>query len=182
MHSMNPGAVQESLDGFGGSRSQSMPLLSVWGQHQAQQQWGQQQQQQPPPTQAAQQQQFQQQQLTNQQMQQQQYQNPRPFEVPLNDVAPKRDRIAGPQSPEEDVPQQKSGKRSRGNTYRAPREVKQTVTSVMGSLVGGAFQQSNGTVKMRRQLSSSQLDQFMTSGGDKMDEDASPTRERAMSF
>lgn len=181
MHSMNPGAVQESLNGFGGSRSQSMPLLSIWGQQQqqqAQQPWGQQQQQQPPPTQAAQQQQFQQQQLTNQQMQQQQHQNPRPFEVPLNDVAPKRDR--GPQSPEEDVPQQKSGKRSRGNAYRAPREVKQTVTSVMGSLVGGAFQQSNGTVKMRRQLSSSQLDQFMT--GDKMEEDASPTRERAMSF
>ncbi|KAI2495807.1 hypothetical protein MHU86_18693 [Fragilaria crotonensis] len=78
--------------------------------------------------------------------------------------------------------QQQCGKRSRGNSYRPPREVKQTVTSVMGSLVGGTFKQTLSEVKFRRQLSSSQLDQFMSQGDDKMDEDPTPIRERAMSF
>jgi hypothetical protein len=78
--------------------------------------------------------------------------------------------------------QQQCVKRSRGNSYRPPREVKTTVTSVMGSLVGGTFQQTLNEVKFRRQLSSSQLDQFMSQGDDKMDEDPMPVRERAMSF
>ena len=78
--------------------------------------------------------------------------------------------------------QQQHGKRSRGNTYRPPRDVKQTVTSVMGSLVGGMSHQTLNAVKIRRQLSSSQLDQFMSHADDSMDEDPLPIRERSMSF
>jgi hypothetical protein len=81
---------------------------------------------------------------------------------------------------EEEVSQSSAGKRSRHNDYRPPREIKTSVVSVMGSLVGGGFVQSNTQVKIRRQLSGSHLDQFFTS--DAMDEDVPEHRERSMSF
>lgn len=81
---------------------------------------------------------------------------------------------------EEEVSQSSAGKRSRPNDYRPPREMKTSVVSVMGSLVGGGFVQSNTQVKIRRQLSGSHLDQFLTS--DAMDEDVPEQRERSMSF
>lgn len=83
-------------------------------------------------------------------------------------------------SSEDEVSQSSAGKKSRLNNYRAPRHVKATLVSVMGSLVGGGRNQSNTQVKLRRQLSASHLDQFMTS--DAMDEDLPEQRERSMSF
>mmetsp|Transcript_41342 Transcript_41342/g.47005 ORF Transcript_41342/g.47005 Transcript_41342/m.47005 type:complete len:176 (+) Transcript_41342:129-656(+) len=77
---------------------------------------------------------------------------------------------------------QQNGKRSRRNTYRAPREIKQTVTSVMGSLVGGTFEETTGLCRMRRQLSGSQLDQFINATDTMTKDDPVITRERAMSF
>ena len=83
-------------------------------------------------------------------------------------------------SSEDEVSQSSAGKRSRLNNYRAPQNVKTTLVSVMGSLVGGGRNQSNTQVKLRRQLSASHLDQFMSS--DAMEEDLPEQRERSMSF
>jgi hypothetical protein len=83
----------------------------------------------------------------------------------------------------QDITQQHTnGKRPRRNTYRAPREVMRTLTSTIGSLVGGTLLQTNNSVRFRRELSSSQLDQFICFGEQKMDEEHSQSRERAMSF
>jgi len=81
---------------------------------------------------------------------------------------------------EDEVSQSSVGKRSRPNNYRAPREVKSSLVSVMGSLVGGGACESNIQVRLRRELSASHLDQFMSS--DAMDEDIPEHRERSMSF
>mmetsp|Transcript_22664 Transcript_22664/g.38533 ORF Transcript_22664/g.38533 Transcript_22664/m.38533 type:complete len:209 (-) Transcript_22664:190-816(-) len=75
------------------------------------------------------------------------------------------------------------GKKCRSNAYRAPTRVQETVTSALGTLVGGSAEQTQATVQMRRQLSGSQLDQFL--GMDRMDEDKvlpSTDRIRSMSF
>jgi hypothetical protein len=171
MHVMNPG-VQES-NTIRGPRSQSVPLVSEWAQQHHRQA-----------------------QLADQSVAHlgyatsHQFNSLQEYQIPLNDDPPKRERSHAaaqhpnghPQSPAEDTALQQGSKRSRRNTYRAPREVKPTVTSVLGSLVGGSSHENNATVKMRRQLSGSQLDQFMSSGDDKMDEDPVPIRERAMSF
>jgi len=69
-----------------------------------------------------------------------------------------------PQQPPVVDYQDSGGKRSRPNTYRAPREVKASVTSVMGSLAGGSTTQSNTSVRIRRNLSGSRLDQFLSGG------------------
>ena len=167
MHVMNPGVQNPGC--FPGTRSTPVSFLNNWNEKQS-----------------AEDQAFTQTQKPNHYAQQQ-------YEVPIVDE-PHHKRVRG--KPEvlstpsiaNDVPvfdtdQQQSGKRSRGNEYRAPREVKKTVTSVMGSLVGGGmFHQTTNAVIYRRQLSSSQLDQFMSQGDDKMDEDPTPVRERAMSF
>ena len=158
MHVMNPGLQQTNH--FRGS--QSIPLMNDWAQHQ---QTGNQRPSQP----------------------QQFHQQSQQYGSPIADDPHKRVRggdkppanVAEVQSPSDDTDdtdQQQNGKRSRGNTYHVPRQQKPTVTSVVGSLVGGTNQQ------MRRQLSSGQLDQFMSQGEDKMDEDPMFARERAMSF
>eukprot|EP00545_Synedropsis_sp_CCMP1620_P010330 CAMPEP_0119016756 /NCGR_PEP_ID=MMETSP1176-20130426/14340_1 /TAXON_ID=265551 /ORGANISM="Synedropsis recta cf, Strain CCMP1620" /LENGTH=180 /DNA_ID=CAMNT_0006970283 /DNA_START=159 /DNA_END=701 /DNA_ORIENTATION=+ len=180
---MNPG-VNESANKFRGPRSQSMPQLTPWAQQQHQASLIGQPLSQP-------------QSPFVQLLPQQQYQVPITGVVP-DGSAEHQKRMRGgrrqsegalPTQPlvanvvaDSDCVQQQHGKRSRGNAYRAPREVKKTVNSVMGSLVGGPFQQATGTVRIRRQLSGSQLDQFMSQGDDKMDEDTPGTRERAMSF
>jgi hypothetical protein len=188
MHVMNPGVNESANKLFRGpSRSQSISQLSPWDQQQHQQQH----QHQPA--------------LVGQPLSQPQGpfgQLPQQYELPVAGADPgtagtnmmdphKRMRGGRPtdtlppqplDSTDEQCEQQQHGKRSRGNAYRAPREVKATLTSVMGSLVGGTSQQTTGTIRMRRQLSGSQLDQFMSQGEDKMDEDAPAMRERAMSF
>lgn len=170
MHVMNPG-VNESANKFRGPRSQSLPVLSPWAQQQAVQLVGQ-----PLMSQQPQNAQF-------GQMHPQQYQVPITGATVPASVMEAHKRMRGPNdvppqplAVDDDCVQQQHGKRSRGNAYRAPRDVKPTVNSVMGSLVGGS---------LRRQLSGSQLDQFMSQGdNDKMDEDDNTpaTRERAMSF
>lgn len=123
---------------------------------------------------------------------------PQEFQVPVVDDLHKRDRTSQSlnsfdhlgASISTDIDsldaseRQSNGKRSRGNTYRAPREIKQTVTSVTGSLVGGACEVGPGMVQMRRQLSGSQLETFMNSGDSMIEDNSSNvvTRERAMSF
>jgi hypothetical protein len=165
MHVMNPGVQNPGC--FPGTRSTPVPFLNNWDEKNTAED-------------------FTHPQKPNHYVQQQ-------YEVPIVDE-PHHKRLRG--KPEvlsapsraHDVPfldmdHQHCGKRSRGNEYRAPREVKKTVTSVLGSLVGGGmFHQTTNTVIFRRQLSSSQLDQFMSHGDDKMDEDPTPVRERAMSF
>lgn len=80
--------------------------------------------------------------------------------------------------------QQNSGKRSRSNKYIAPRETDRTsFAAVMGRSLINHYQKP---LELRRQLSSSQLVQFL--GNDqriiRMDEDNPPQsgRERSMSF
>jgi hypothetical protein len=177
MHVMNPGVNESANKLFRGPRSQSMPQLSPWGQQQHQSAlasqpqgpFGQRPQQYQLPIAGADHSAAE----TNMMDPHKRMRGGRPTEtLPPQPLA----------STDDHCEQQQHGKRSRGNAYRAPREVKATLTSVMGSLVGGTFQQTTGTVRMRRQLSGSQLDQFMSQGDDKMDEDAPATRERAMSF
>eukprot|EP00547_Thalassionema_nitzschioides_P004708 CAMPEP_0194218180 /NCGR_PEP_ID=MMETSP0156-20130528/23173_1 /TAXON_ID=33649 /ORGANISM="Thalassionema nitzschioides, Strain L26-B" /LENGTH=173 /DNA_ID=CAMNT_0038947439 /DNA_START=108 /DNA_END=629 /DNA_ORIENTATION=- len=124
--------------------------------------------------------------------------SPQEFQVPVVDALHKRDRpsqalntfthfgasISADIDSRDVLERQNNGKRSRGNTYRAPREIKQTVTSVMGSLVGGTSEESPGVCQMRRQLSGSQLETFVNSGDAMVEDDFSNvfTRERAMSF
>lgn len=123
---------------------------------------------------------------------------PQDFQVPVVDDLQKRDRasqsinsfthfgtnIHTDIDPLEIADRQNSGKRSRGNTYRAPREIKQTVTSVMGSLVGGTCEEKPGMCQMRRQLSGSQLETFMNSNDSTVEDNSGNmiVRERAMSF
>lgn len=82
-------------------------------------------------------------------------------------------------------PQASSHKRSRPNHYQPPRQVPPSVTSAMGSLVGGSMQQSNVSVQLRRQLSGSRLDQYI-GNHDRMEEDntvgTASLRPRSMSF
>lgn len=53
------------------------------------------------------------------------------------------------------------GKKQRQSNYRPPQQVdKKSVIAVTGSLVGGGWEQNRTTVRMRRELSGGQLDQF----------------------
>ena len=72
-------------------------------------------------------------------------------------------------------------KKSRPNNYRAAREVKPSILTAMGSLVGGAQVGSNISVSHRRQLSGGQLEDFL-GGHDNMDMDVTDSRPRSMSF
>mmetsp|Transcript_24954 Transcript_24954/g.58126 ORF Transcript_24954/g.58126 Transcript_24954/m.58126 type:complete len:177 (+) Transcript_24954:135-665(+) len=76
------------------------------------------------------------------------------------------------------------GKKKRSNEYRPPTKVPATFTSVLGSLVGGGANQTNSSVQMRRNLSGTQLDQFLGNEKDAMEDDTfdAPMRERSMSF
>jgi hypothetical protein len=78
-----------------------------------------------------------------------------------------------------------SGKKPRQSNYNPPRQVDtKSLLSVTGSLVGGGLEQSATTVRMRRELSGGQLDQFV-GNHDNMDdssEDAVESRRRSMSF
>lgn len=77
-----------------------------------------------------------------------------------------------------------SGKKHRPSSYCPPRTVdKKSVLAATGSLVGGgAWGQSTTTVRMRRELSGGQLDQFFRTH-DEMEEDADHNgKPRSMSF
>lgn len=80
-------------------------------------------------------------------------------------------------------PHGSSHKRSRSNNYQPPRQVPPSVTSAMGSLVGGSTQHNPLSVQLRRQLSGSRLDQYI-GNHDRMEVDAvtSLQRPRSMSF
>lgn len=82
-----------------------------------------------------------------------------------------------------------SGKKQRPSTYQPPRHVDpKSLVAVTGSLVGGGWQQSTMSVKMRRELSGGQLDQFFRGNthDDDMDSDDGPSvgvvKIRSMSF
>lgn len=81
-----------------------------------------------------------------------------------------------------------SGKKQRPSTYQPPRQVDpKSLVAVTGSLVGGCLQQSTTSVKMRRELSGGQLDQFFRDNShDDMDSDDGPSvgvaKIRSMSF
>ena len=74
-----------------------------------------------------------------------------------------------------------SSKRSRTSTYQAPREVRPSILTAMGSLVGGVQSGSNTFVPQRRRLSGGFLDEFL-GGHDNMDTDMADSRPRSMSF
>ena len=75
-----------------------------------------------------------------------------------------------------------SSKRSRTSNYQAPREVKPSILTAMGSLVGGVHSGSNTSVPQRRRLSGGYLDEFL-GGHDNMDMDhTADSRPRSMSF
>lgn len=80
-------------------------------------------------------------------------------------------------------------KKSRQNDYIAPRKIPTTFTSTMGSLVGGDASalpwnggEGNRRIHLRKQLSGSKLEGFLSSEADAMDVDASEPRPRSMSF
>jgi hypothetical protein len=73
-------------------------------------------------------------------------------------------------------------KRSRSNNYGAPKVIRPSILTATGSLVGGGGRQdSNVTVKLRRQLSSGDIEAFV-GGHEKMDMDSSDAKPRRMSF
>ena len=80
------------------------------------------------------------------------------------------------------------GKRQRPSNYRPPQQVdKNSVVAATGSLVGGTWEQNGTSVRMRRELSGSQLDQFFRNHHDGMEVDDGCTRgaelrPRSMSF
>jgi hypothetical protein len=79
-----------------------------------------------------------------------------------------------------------SFKRSRCNNYEAPREVKPSLLTAMGSLVGGGDSKLGIRVPLRRRLSGSAIDAFL-GGSDNMEmdqpsESAANSRPRSMSF
>ncbi len=79
------------------------------------------------------------------------------------------------------------GKRRRPSNYRPPHQVDKTsVVAITGSLVGGSWEQNGTSVRMRRELSGSQLDQFFRNH-DVMEVDdgcarGAELRPRSMSF
>lgn len=79
------------------------------------------------------------------------------------------------------------GKKQRPSNYRPPQHVdKKSVVAVTGSLVGGGWKQNGTTVRMRRELSGGQLDQFFRNAHDAMEDDdmlhRTELRPRSMSF
>ncbi|GAX15501.1 hypothetical protein FisN_8Lh199 [Fistulifera solaris] len=80
-------------------------------------------------------------------------------------------------------------KKVRPNDYIAPRKIPTTFTSTMGSLVGGDVStlpwtggEGNRRIHLRKQLSGSKLEGFLSSETDAMDVDPAETRPRSMSF
>ena len=110
---------------------------------------------------------------------------PRPLQVgqsfaatPLQHEMPQQPPPPPPSSADSSV----SSKRSRTSNYQAPREVRPSILSAMGSLVGGVQSGSSTSVPQRRRLSGGYLDEFL-GGHDNMDMDhAADSRPRSMSF
>jgi hypothetical protein len=84
-----------------------------------------------------------------------------------------------------------STKKIRTNDYRPPQKVPLSFTSQVGSFAVGQVIMGNSkrdlaggraVVGLRRQLSSSKIEAFLSSGDDAMDVDAEPTRPRSMSL
>jgi len=78
-----------------------------------------------------------------------------------------------------------SGKKQRPSNYRPPRSInKKSAVAVTGSLVGGGWEQSKTTVRMRRELSGGQLDQYFRDHDVMEDDDThrQELRPRSMSF
>ncbi len=80
-------------------------------------------------------------------------------------------------------------KKIRPNDYIAPRKIPTTFTSTMGSLVGGDAStlpwtggEGNRRIHLRKQLSGSKLEGFLSSETEAMDVDPAETRPRSMSF
>jgi hypothetical protein len=80
-------------------------------------------------------------------------------------------------------------KKIRPNDYIAPRKIPTTFTSTMGSLVGGDAStlpwtggEGHRRIHLRKQLSGSKLEGFLSSETDAMDVDPAETRPRSMSF
>lgn len=78
------------------------------------------------------------------------------------------------------------GKKQRPSNYRPPHNVnKKSVVAMTGSLVGGGWEQSKTSVRMRRELSGGQLDQFFREHDAEMEDDemkSAVLRPRSMSF
>jgi hypothetical protein len=79
-----------------------------------------------------------------------------------------------------------TSKRSRCNNYEAPREVKPSILTAMGSLVGEEDSKLGIRVPLRRRLSGSAIDAFL-GGSDNMEmdqpsESTATSRPRSMSF
>jgi hypothetical protein len=75
-------------------------------------------------------------------------------------------------------------KKVRANTYYAPRAVKPSILTAMGSLVGGSQGDSNSSVSVpvRRRLSGGHLEEYL-GGHDNMETDnTADSRPRSMSF
>lgn len=78
-----------------------------------------------------------------------------------------------------------SGKKQRPSNYRPPRTIdKKSVVAVTGTLVGGLGDQGKTTVRMRRELSGGQLDQFFRDHDamEDVDMQSAYVRPRSMSF
>jgi hypothetical protein len=76
-----------------------------------------------------------------------------------------------------------NGKKQRPSNYRPPQQVdKKSVVAVTGSLVGGSWEQNGTTVRMRRELSGGQLDQFFRTHDSMEEDDCCRARPRSMSF
>lgn len=102
--------------------------------------------------------------------------------------------VATPVAQEAPLPE-KSFKRSRSSNYQAPRAVKPSILTAMGSLAGGSLSSGGGSsgssgrhgsdssfVPFRRQLSGGALEQYI-GGHDTMETDiGDSTRPRSMSF
>lgn len=81
-------------------------------------------------------------------------------------------------------------KKTRNNSYKPPQKVPTSFTSQVGSFAVSQFAgykrdqatSSTKTVGLRRQLSSSKIEEFLSSGDDAMDIDAEQTRPRSMSL
>jgi hypothetical protein len=75
-------------------------------------------------------------------------------------------------------------KKARSSTYEAPRAVKPSILTAMGTLaVNGAPGPINGgSVPVRRRLSGGNLEEFLGTRDQNMDTDTSDSRPRSMSF
>lgn len=80
-------------------------------------------------------------------------------------------------------------KKTRQNDYISPRKIPTTFTSTVGSLVGGNASvlpwtggEGNRRIHLRKQLSGSKVEDFLSSETDAMDVDPADSRPRSMSF